>query len=87
MPLQACILICEFLLPWTFAFVLALTLDMDKLGKIRRYHLKERLNISSVSKFKRDTRLGKERGCSGFYDRDDRMGAKIKTPKIPKPKI
>ena len=83
MPLQACILICEFLLPWTFAFVLALTLDMDKLGEILRYHSKERLNISSVSKFERDTRLGEERGCSGFYDRDDRMGAKIKTPKNP----
>ena len=83
MPLQACILICEFLLLWTFPFVLALTLDMDKLGKIRRYHPKERLNITSVSKFERDTRLGEERGCSGFYDRDDRMGAKIKTPKNP----
>ena len=83
MPLQACILICEFLLLWTFAFVLPLALDTDKLGKIRRYHSKERLNISSVCKFERDTRLGEERGYSGFYDRDDRMGAKTKTLKNP----
>ena len=47
------ILICDFLLLWTFAFVLALTLDMDKLGKIRRYHSKKPLNINSASKFER----------------------------------
>ena len=76
------ILICDFLLLWTFAFVLALTLDMDKLGKIRRYHSKKRLNINSASKFERG-----RGGYSGFYDADDRMGVKIKTPKIPKPKI
>ena len=73
------VLICDFLLLSTFASVLALTLDMDKLGEIRRYHSKERLNISSFSKFER--RGGG--GYSGFYNTEDRMGVKIKTPKNP----
>ena len=33
---------------------------MDKLGKIRQHHWKERLNISTIVKFQSDTSLASE---------------------------
>ena len=39
---------------WTL-FTVFSTFDMDQLGKIRRHHWKERLNISNNAKFESDT--------------------------------
>ena len=36
-------------------FTVFSTFDMDKLGKIRRHHWKERFNISNTAKFENDT--------------------------------
>ena len=36
-------------------FTVFSTFDMDKLGKTRRHHWKERLNINKIAKFESDT--------------------------------
>ena len=43
--------------PFRFFFFFS-TFDMDKFGKICRHHLKERLKISKITKFKSDLLQG-----------------------------